>query len=101
MHAADARALVDNGDRRQYRLGQGQNLFAKQSGKPFNGFLSARRAQVDRGASVDDGLCVGPAARKAALRTLRLWQQVIDFFNQVAAVGRQQSCCKAQGKTSE
>ena len=58
-----------------------ENRALEKRGQPGNAGSSARGAAVDRGLVIDDGRGIGPAAIKAALAALRLWQQVVDRLN--------------------
>ena len=91
MGAADAKSFIND---RNNATGPGlfdkrQDIFAQQAGEALNGFVTARRAEIDCNAELDDGRCVGPATRVATLRALSLWQQVIDLLDELVGIGGQ------------
>jgi hypothetical protein len=86
VKAANARGLIDNGHRRYYALGQGNNFSAKQTRKPPNRVIAAGRAEVDCSSSVDHRRSIRSAPGVATLGALRLRQQFIDLFHEVTII---------------
>jgi len=86
--AADAGLLVDLRHRLQFFLLHAARLeFAsKQFGELLGAVVAARRAQIDFRRAGGHRLGVGLAARKAALRALRLRQDGVDLFGERIAV---------------
>ena len=72
VHAANAGAFIDDGDRWLHRLREWQCVFAKQLRQAFDGFLPTGRAQINVCARLDDGGCIRATARVATLCALRL-----------------------------
>jgi hypothetical protein len=99
--ATDARSLVNNGNRWYDALGQRYGLFAEESCQSANRVITAGRAQVDCGRTLDNGGRIRPAAWITALGALRLRQQVIDLLHEVAIGWRQATGGKAQCKARD
>jgi hypothetical protein len=73
------------GGARNFRAVRGIEWFfqpAEQGGQLANALCTARRALIDVGLAVRDGLRIRPAARVAALGALGLRQQRIDRFDE-------------------
>jgi hypothetical protein len=51
-------------------------------GQNGNALKAPRRALIDRGVVLGNGLCVGLAIGKAAAGALRLGQRIVDAFSQ-------------------
>ena len=86
MHAANTQGLVDDGDCSIEHLFfcERQYLGTKQRCKASNCVVAAWRAEIDRNTVVDDGLGVWATTRVAALGTLGLWKQLVDFINELS-----------------
>lgn len=84
MCTANTKCLVDDGDERigLRRVCKRNDFCSQKVRKTANGRISTWRTQVDSRMLRNDGLGVWSAARVPALRTLSLWQQLIDLFDQ-------------------
>jgi len=84
MRAADAQGLVNNGNCGSNGFRERYDVPSEQVGKPPNRLFAARRAEIDCGPAFNNGSSVWPTAGIAALSALRLWEKVIDLFNEIA-----------------
>lgn len=91
MHATNAQGLVDDRNRALKRLSvsKRQYIGSEQRCESSNRVVAARRAEIDRNIIVDDCLGVWAAARVTALGALGLWEQFVDFFNELTGIGGQ------------
>ena len=82
LGATDAQILMDKGNLLDGQLHGpiDRHLDPHQFGDAFDGRLAARHTFVG-GVPIGDGLGVGAAAWIAALASLGLWQQGIEFFH--------------------
>ena len=83
QRAADAGVLVNDCNLLRLFFGfQFLDFTAEQIGELLHAFHAAGRAEIDIDLTLGDGFGIGFATGEAALATLRLGQDALDFFNQ-------------------
>jgi hypothetical protein len=87
--ATNAGVFIDDGDSWLRRLREREHVFAKQSRQALDGCLPTGRTQINVSARLYDCGGVRATARVATLCALRLRQQVVDRFDEVALARRQ------------
>ncbi|AJK47331.1 hypothetical protein BGL_1c28530 [Burkholderia plantarii] len=89
--AADAELFVDHGEQARVFLavldGERDHGLAEQRGEAFDALMAAGRALVVAGAAGGDRLGIRATAVVAALRALRLRQQIFDAIREFSGVG--------------
>ena len=82
--AANTKCLIDDRDCIRFECGIGKcdGIAPQQICQPLDRFFATGRAQVDRCTVCDDCCSIRPAAGITALRTLYLWQQFVDIFDE-------------------
>ena len=86
QRAANAPCLINDGHRHGpfgavVRI-EGQRGTSSDFGQNGNALKAPRRALIDGGVILRNGLCVGLAIGKAAASALRLGQRIVDAFSQ-------------------
>ncbi len=84
MRAANAQALINDGNGRGDKFGQRHNFPSQQVGQPPYSFFTTRRAEINRHLTFNHGGGKWPTAGITTLSTLCLREQVIDLLDEVA-----------------